>query len=155
MPVQPQLILLQKTLLNIEGLGRELYPELDLMKTARPVLREWMDERVGPRGFVRSLRRHWPDLAESLKMLPVVAQRAARRAYEEEWELPVRESGAAEQRQRLEASGRRREVLLVAATLFLGGVAWLGLETEPGWAGWTLVVAGLAGMAARLVDRRS
>ncbi len=154
MPVQPQLILLQKTLLNIEGLGRELYPELDLMKTARPVLREWMDERVGPRGLLRSLRRHWPDLAESLKMLPVVAQRAGRRAYEEEWELPIRERGAAEQRTQLETLTRRRDTLWVAGTLFLGGVLWLGLEADPHWAGWVLAVSGLATMAARLLRSR-
>ena len=48
MQVQPQLILLQKTLFNIEGLGRQLYPELDLWKTAQPVLREWMRERISP-----------------------------------------------------------------------------------------------------------
>ncbi|MFZ9086110.1 MAG: ubiquinone biosynthesis regulatory protein kinase UbiB [Steroidobacteraceae bacterium] len=154
MPVQPQLILLQKTLLNIEGLGRELYPELDLMKTARPVLREWMDERVGPRGLLRSLRRHWPDLAESLKMLPVVAQRAGRRAYEEEWELPIRERGAAEQRTQLETLTRRRDTLWVAGTLFLGGVLWLGLEADPRWAGWVLAVGGFAPMAARLLRSR-
>lgn len=155
MPVQPQLILLQKTLLNIEGLGRELYPELDLMKTARPVLREWMDERVGPRGLIGSLRRHWPDLAESLKMLPVVAQRAARRAYEEEWELPIRERGAAERQQRLEASARHHDRLLVAAAVFLGGIVWVGLEVEPGWAGWVLALGGFATLTAGLLSRRS
>ena len=47
MEVQPQLILLQKTLFNIEGLGRQLYPELDLWKTAYPVLKEWMNEQIG------------------------------------------------------------------------------------------------------------
>ena len=62
MQVQPQLILLQKTLLNIEGLGRQLYPELDLWKTAQPILRDWMRERAGPRAVfakpARALARH-------------------------------------------------------------------------------------------------
>ena len=84
MQVQPQLILLQKTLLNIEGLGRQLYPELDLWKTALPILREWMQERSGPRAVLGSLREHWPDIAEAIKVLPVIARRAIRRAYDDE-----------------------------------------------------------------------
>ena len=54
--VQPQLILLQKTLINVEGLGRELYPELDVWHTAAPILREWMRERMGPRQIFHNLR---------------------------------------------------------------------------------------------------
>ena len=57
MQVQPQLILLQKTLLNIEGLGRQLYPDLDLWKTALPILRDWMRERASPRAVIGSLAR--------------------------------------------------------------------------------------------------
>ncbi|NCF24940.1 MAG: ubiquinone biosynthesis regulatory protein kinase UbiB, partial [Gammaproteobacteria bacterium] len=53
--IQPQLILLHKTLFNIEGLGRELYPELDIFKTARPVLKQWMDEQVGARAMIDDL----------------------------------------------------------------------------------------------------
>src|SRR5208337_1485150 len=56
MQVQPQLILLQKTLFNIEGLGRQLYPELDLWQTAQPVLRAWMRERVSPRTILKEIR---------------------------------------------------------------------------------------------------
>ncbi len=56
MQIQPQLILLQKTLLNIEGLGRELYPELDLWKTAQPILRQWMRERMSPRAVLKRMR---------------------------------------------------------------------------------------------------
>ena len=54
--VQPQLVLLQKTLLNIEGLGRELDPDLDLWATAKPFLERWMSEQVGWRGLMRNLR---------------------------------------------------------------------------------------------------
>ena len=56
MEIQPQLVLLQKTLLNIEGLGRQLYPELDLWQTGQPVLREWMAERTGPKAIVKRFR---------------------------------------------------------------------------------------------------
>ncbi len=84
MQIQPQLILLQKTLLNIEGLGRELYPELDLWKTALPILRDWMRERSHPRALFESMKSHWPDIAEAIKVLPVIARRTIRRAYDEE-----------------------------------------------------------------------
>ena len=58
MEVQPQLVLLQKTLLNIEGLGRQLYPELDLWRTGKPYLERWMRERAGPRHQWQNLRQH-------------------------------------------------------------------------------------------------
>ncbi len=68
--VQPQLVLLQKTLLNIEGLGLQLDPELDLWKTAKPWLERWMNEQVGWRGFLRSLRTEAPQYASLLPQLP-------------------------------------------------------------------------------------
>lgn len=70
MEIQPQLVLLQKTLLNIEGLGRQLYPELDLWQTAKPYLERWMSEQVGVRSFVRSLRRNALDWSEKLPEIP-------------------------------------------------------------------------------------
>ena len=76
MEVQPQLVLLQKTLLNIEGLGRSLYPELDLWHTAKPFLERWMHERAGPKGFWEELKRQAPDLAQRMPQLPVLAHQA-------------------------------------------------------------------------------
>jgi ubiquinone biosynthesis protein len=70
MEVQPQLVLLQKTLLNIEGLGRQLYPELDLWTTAKPFLERWMSEQIGRRAFVGKLQKNLPELAEHLPDLP-------------------------------------------------------------------------------------
>jgi ubiquinone biosynthesis protein len=68
--VQPQLVLLQKTLLNIEGLGLQLDPELDLWKTAKPWLEHWMSEQVGWRGLLKSLRTEAPNYATVLPQLP-------------------------------------------------------------------------------------
>jgi ubiquinone biosynthesis protein len=68
--IQPQLVLLQKTLLNIEGLGLQLDPELDLWKTAKPWLERWMSEQVGWRGFVKSLRTELPRYATLLPQMP-------------------------------------------------------------------------------------
>jgi ubiquinone biosynthesis protein len=73
--VQPQLVLLQKTLLNIEGLGLQLDPELDLWKTAKPWLERWMSEQVGWRGFIKSLRAEAPNYATVIPQLPRLLHR--------------------------------------------------------------------------------
>lgn len=78
--IQPQLILLHKTLFNIEGLGRELYPELDLWKTAHPVMKRWMHERVGPRAMLNDLRTNLPHIREALRELPNAIHRVAEQA---------------------------------------------------------------------------
>ncbi|CAA0079520.1 putative protein kinase UbiB [BD1-7 clade bacterium] len=70
MEVQPSLVLLQKTLLNIEGLGRQLYPQLDLWNTALPFLEEWMRERYSPRNMAKQIGRHLPGWLEHLPEIP-------------------------------------------------------------------------------------
>ncbi len=72
MEVQPQLVLLQKTLLYIEGLGRELYPELDLWETAKPFMEEWMVDHVGPTAALREVAAHAGELLEQLPQLPAM-----------------------------------------------------------------------------------
>jgi ubiquinone biosynthesis protein len=74
--IQPQLALLQKTLLNIEGLGRQLDPELDLWRTAKPYLERWMAEQIGWRGFLRAIRNEAPFWAATLPQLPRLVHRA-------------------------------------------------------------------------------
>ena len=73
MQIQPQLILLQKTLLNVEGLGRDLYPDLDIWNTASPILREWMRERTSVRGLLQEVRTHVPELLEAARGTPRAA----------------------------------------------------------------------------------
>lgn len=70
MAVQPQLVLLQKTLLYVEGLGRQLYPQLDLWATAKPFLEKWMGEQVGPQAVINSVKERAPFWAEKLPELP-------------------------------------------------------------------------------------
>lgn len=70
MEVQPSLVLLQKTLLNIEGLGRQLYPDLDLWQTAHPFLEQWMAERYSPQRLLNELKEQSPALLEALPALP-------------------------------------------------------------------------------------
>jgi len=68
--IQPQLVLLQKTLLNVEGLGRQLDPDLDLWTTAKPFLERWMDEQIGGRALLRRLKAEAPHYARLLPELP-------------------------------------------------------------------------------------
>ena len=70
MEVQPSLVLLQKTLLNIEGMGRQLYPELNLWDTAQPFLEEWVQQRYSPQSVLERLQRHAPSWIEQLPQLP-------------------------------------------------------------------------------------
>ena len=74
--IQPQLVLLQKTLLNIEGLGRDLDPDLDLWKTAKPYLETWMSEQIGWRGLLRNIRNEAPQWGVLLPQLPRLLHRA-------------------------------------------------------------------------------
>lgn len=70
MPIQPQLVLLQKTLVNIEGLGRQLYPDLDLWQTAHPFLERWLRKRFHPKTVYREFKRQAPEILEQLPELP-------------------------------------------------------------------------------------
>ena len=76
MEIQPQLVLLQKTLLQVEGLGRQLDPDLDLRRTAQPILERWMKEQIGPRAFMRQMREEAPLWATTLPQIPRLVHRA-------------------------------------------------------------------------------
>ena len=75
MPVQPQLMLLQKTLLNVEGLGRQLYPDLDLWTTAKPFLENWMKDQIGPRAILCKMFENKSQWLEMLPELPGLVHR--------------------------------------------------------------------------------
>ena len=119
--VQPQLVMLQKTLLNIEGLGRELDPDLDLWQTAKPFLERWMSEQVGWRGLLRTLRREAPYWAQTLPAMP----RLLHRLLAED-----RLSGLQAALESLAAQNRRRNGLLAALLVLAAaalGIAGLSL----------------------------
>ncbi len=84
MEVQPQLVLLQKTLLNIEGLGRQIYPDLDLWKTAKPFLENWMNDQIGARALLKGFKDNLPYLAERLPEIPGLIIDAIEKAAEAE-----------------------------------------------------------------------
>lgn len=117
--IQPQLVMLQKTLLNIEGLGRELDPDLDLWQTAKPFLERWMSEQVGWRGVLRMLRREAPTWAQTLPALP----RLLHRLLAED-----RMGGLQASLERLASENRRRNDLLGALlAMAAAALAFAGL----------------------------
>ena len=144
MEIQPQLVLLQKTLLNIEGLGRQLYPELDLWKTAHPILREWMRERVSGRAIVERLRANLPELAEAAKTLPQLVQGLIQQAADGRFRLQVDSPGIEELKRTVRETNARRDAITVAGVLLLGGIVWLAIGHNPAWPGWVLVTTGTA-----------
>jgi ubiquinone biosynthesis protein len=116
--VQPQLVLLQKTLLNVEGLGRELDPDLDLWDTAKPYLERWMSEQVGWRALARHIQEEAPHWAILLPQLPRLLHRY----------LAAREEDAlAERIERLIAEQRRQSLWLAVIAALLALLAAFGI----------------------------
>ena len=118
--IQPQLVLLQKTLLNIEGLGLQLDPELDLWKTAKPWLERWMSEQVGWRGFIRALKTEAPHYATLIPQLP-------RLLHQKLSENPAAQVEVVLQQLLAQQIMRNRLLGLIAAIL-LGAVVWMAVK---------------------------
>ena len=110
MEIQPQLALLQKTLLQVEGLGRQLDPDLDVRRAAQPILERWMNEQVGWRALVKSLREEAPLWARTLPQLPRLLHRSLARDDVQRIEIALRD---------LERSQERQARLLRAIALLL------------------------------------
>jgi ubiquinone biosynthesis protein len=117
--IQPQLVLLQKTMLNVEGLGRSLDPELDLWKTAKPYLERWMNEQIGWRGWYERLQMEAPQWSKTIPQLP----RLIHHILAERHDAP--KSGSDELMRMLLAEQKRTNRLLVAV-LVAGVVAMAG-----------------------------
>ena len=87
MEIQPQLLLLEKTFLHIEGLGRQLYPQLDLWDTAKPFLERWLSEQLGVRALVKGLKKNLPYIAENLPDLPQLAFKTLHKIANDELQI--------------------------------------------------------------------
>jgi ubiquinone biosynthesis protein len=136
------LILLQKTLFNIEGLGRQLYPELDLWKTAQPVLRDWMRERTSPLTILREIRTHLPDALITLRQVPQILQTAVREAAE--GRAPAVDAGVAQLRAEMRWASARRDLWIAAGVLWLSGLIWLVQTTQYRWFGVVQMIGAIA-----------
>jgi len=147
--VQPQLILLHKTLFNIEGLGRQLYPQLDLWKTAHPVLKRWMDEQVGGRALLKDVRENLPQLRDAMRELPAILRQLGEQATDGKIRFDMQSPELGKIQKQLSEQQRQRYWLTAAATGVIAGTLVLTLGSIP-VLGWSLLAGGaVAGIVAR------
>ena len=147
MEVQPQLVLLQKTLLNVEGLGRQLYPDLDLWETAKPYLEGWMREQLGARALLREVRRQAPKWGETLPALPGLAYEVLKLARSGEMEVRMRAEAIERLRAEVRRANQRTVLAIIGAALLLGasvtlGFVGTGLPALWGVPVWTWILGG-------------
>jgi ubiquinone biosynthesis protein len=124
MEVQPQLVLLQKTLLNIEGLGRQLDDELDLWDTAKPFLEDWMQERVGLKSLLKNTKRNLPFWIENAPQLPGLVHSVLNKAAHGQLELHSGQIARLEQALENQAKQQRRRAIAVALVAVAAYLEW-------------------------------
>lgn len=130
MAVQPQLVLLQKTLLYVEGVGRQLYPQLDLWQTAKPFLEEWMQQQVGYKAVINAVKEKAPFWAEKLPELPELVYDALRQAKLQQRQV----QGLYQQFARHDqAQGKGQFLLAMGAAMLLASTLLLGMDKSE-WA---------------------
>ena len=140
MEVQPQLVLLQKTLLYVEGVGRQLYPQLDLWKTAKPFLEEWIKDQIGIPAIVRALKEKAPFWAEKLPELPELFYDSLRQHKHLQHSVDKLTNDLKSERVRQHKS---RYLFGVGATLLLSGTAILLSKPAWEWISAGMIAAGL------------
>ncbi len=149
MEIQPQLVLLQKTLLYIEGVGRQLYPQLDLWETAKPFMEKWMRARVGPLATLRSFAERAPDILEQLPRLPDLIADTGRSIRRLESSLKEQQASV----RKLEAGirrtdRRRRRGRIAGAVLMMMAVLLLWEPIARSFSGSLGLVVGALGVVA-------
>ncbi|MGD2112443.1 MAG: ubiquinone biosynthesis regulatory protein kinase UbiB [Gammaproteobacteria bacterium] len=128
MEVQPQLVLLQKTLLNIEGLGRQLYPDLDLWKTAKPFLERTMSEQLGARSLLNSIQENVPAWNTAIPELPLLAHRVLEQAGAGKLQLEWRSEELHRLRREVRQANRRTVGAITGSSLLLSAALIYGLD---------------------------
>ena len=129
MVVQPQLVLLQKTLLNIEGLGRELYPELDLWQTAKPFLEKWFQQRMGPTAKIKELLSKLPEITEQLPDFPALVLHAFQSTAQLQQQMQQQNKEIAQLRKQIKQNSKVNLLALLTAALMIS--AALLIRTLP------------------------
>jgi ubiquinone biosynthesis protein len=155
MEVQPSLILLQKTLLNIEGLGRQLYPQLDLWTTAQPYLENWIQQRYSPQGLLDRLRRNAPSWLEQLPQLPEAVLQSLQHSHELETQTRQQRQQLEQLQDQVQREDSQRKRMVIAMLLFGGAAATAFPEGIRQMAQWPLLSWGLLGIGLYLLWPRS
>ena len=152
MEVQPQLLLMQKTLLNIEGLGRQLYPELDLWQTAKPYLEQWMQNQLGPRAMWRELKQQAPRWGEMLPALPGLVHEVLRQARAGQLRVEMNSVDLNRMRREIRRANQRTVLAVAGSALILSAAALLGAGApEPIMGGAPLLSWLLGGLGMYMV----
>lgn len=147
MEIQPQLVLLQKTLFNIEGLGRRLYPDLDLWQTAKPYLEAWMRRQLGPSAFIDTVKRELPKWWQIMPEMPGIVHGLLEK--ERDGKL-IRHWQSTEMRQfqtQIQRNHRRLVLAILAASLFIAAAVLLSATTELS-SGLSLIAYAIAAVAS-------
>ena len=132
MVILPQLVLLQKTLVSIEGLGRQLHPDLDLWRTAKPVMDRWMDSRLGVRGLLKGTRDSVPYWLNRLPQLPNKAMDLIERLRDGKIQVELKSGGVDELRREIRRNNRNNIRLIIGCALILAALVFY-LVGPPGW----------------------
>ncbi|MDH3761691.1 MAG: ubiquinone biosynthesis regulatory protein kinase UbiB [Gammaproteobacteria bacterium] len=128
MEIQPQLLLLEKTFLHIEGIGRQLYPQLDLWDTAKPFLERWLSEQLGVRALVKGMKQNLPYIAEHLPDLPQLAFRALDRIANDELRVELRSRQIDELKTEIRRANRRNIFAIIGASCIVSASIIIGLD---------------------------
>lgn len=151
MVIMPQLLLLQKTLVNIEGLGRELYPDLNLWKTARPHLERWMTDRTGIRGLIKGTQENFPYWVDRLPELPTGLLDLLERIREGRFKFEWKQDELEKLRKEMQASNRRTILAIIGATLMIGCFILLGFNNPILGLADTTVITWVLGVIGTLI----
>jgi ubiquinone biosynthesis protein len=135
MEVQPQLVLLQKTLLNIEGIGRDLYPDLDLWRTAKPFFEDWMQGQVGPKSVLKDAKNDAPLVMQMIKDLPLTLHDALDQARSGTMNIQFRSPELTDLKQRIDRIEYRLFGAAASAGFLIAGALLLALHFNPLWVG--------------------
>lgn len=149
MIVQPQLLLLQKTLLNIEGIGRDLYPELNVWETAQPHIEQWMQERVGIDALVDGLRDNLPRFLAKTPEMPMLVHDLIRKASRGELVTHQKNEQLVQLVETVQRGQKKTTRWIVGGTLLLGAAVLINDPIEPlflgvSWLSWSCLIGGIA-----------
>jgi ubiquinone biosynthesis protein len=128
MEIQPQLLLLEKTFLHIEGIGRQLYPQLDLWDTAKPFIERWLSEQLGIRALVKGMKKNLPYIAEHLPDLPQIAFKALDRIANDELRVELRSSQLDALKHEIRSANRRSIRAIIGGSFVISASVILGLD---------------------------
>ena len=146
MEIQPQLLLLEKTFLHIEGIGRQLYPQLDLWTTAKPFIERWLSEQLGLGALTTGLKKNLPYIAEHLPDIPQLAVKALQQVAGGELKLALKAQQIDELRREIRRANRRSVRAIIGSGLVVSASIVLGLDglapIMAGFEGWNPIFIG-------------